>query len=135
MNYKFRFYDKEYKEWRELPDLYGDYQAHAFRTYGDGFEIRHFLNTEAQEKIKSGLLEINQWSGLQDKNGRDIYAGDIVEFDNEVGEIYKKEVIFSNCGFFGMNRGNPEKYPPYLLYPYATVCKVIGNIYENPELL
>lgn len=141
MNYKFRFYDKEYKNWRELPDLYGDYQAHAFRTYGDGFEIRHFLNTEAQDKIKSGLLEINQWTGLQDKNGRDIYVGDIVEFEGEPTytankvELWRKEVIFSNRGFFGMNRGDSDKYPPHLLYPYATVCEVIGNIYENPELL
>lgn len=67
---------------------------------------------------------IGQFTGLQDKNGKEIYEGDVVEesgrWMNE--QTIKWEVIFANSSFnvSGMSPDNLE---------------VIGNIYENPELL
>ena len=70
-----------------------------------------------------------QFTGLHDKNGREIYEGDILQTyqDNKVtkyGKPWKVEWI-SKKHKVGWNIGIPE----------ATSYEVIGNIYENSELL
>jgi uncharacterized phage protein (TIGR01671 family) len=72
---------------------------------------------------------VMQYTGLKDANGKEIYEGDIVEFFN--GNTYK--VAFED-GCFVLDgkrfwHGNNE------LYSYYNTIKIIGNIYENPELL
>ena len=77
-------------------------------------------------------VEISQFTGLQDKNGRDIYEGDIIEY----GE-YGQEVVEWAYGTDGDGYGvsgfafNNEVDRENASYGGA----VIGNIYENPELL
>jgi hypothetical protein len=64
-----------------------------------------------------------QYTGLKDKNGVEIYEGDILE-----SGAYRLRVEYDNrlAGWQPMflMRHDPENY-----------CEVIGNIYENPELL
>lgn len=77
-----------------------------------------------------------QWTGLKDKNGKEIYEGDIFM---ESG--WKAVVIFAN-GCFGYSFPQRESDFTTLWYvcgKYNTqdksTCEVIGNIYENPELI
>lgn len=74
---------------------------------------------------------IGQYTGLKDKNGIEIYEGDIVKTKNS---LYK--VIYDKCCFWGIDEMG--KYPIYQIKHYIMedeIFEVIGNIYENPELL
>lgn len=76
--------------------------------------------------------ELMEWTGLYDKNGEDIYEGDIL-FES-FGEKYYK-VVFENGSFRAEFEGDFEEYSFDLIDVVAQGYEVVGNIYENPELL
>ncbi len=72
-------------------------------------------------------LPLMQFTGLRDKNGKEIYEGDILHQDN-----YSDWVVeWRNTGFHIYNVCNPGTYFPLV----QSDREVIGNIYENQELL
>lgn len=68
--------------------------------------------------------EVMQFTGLKDKNGKEIYEGDIVSFLGETWEV----IYFETYAGFMLGNGND-------LMNITTQEELIGNIYENPELL
>lgn len=76
--------------------------------------------------------ELMEWTGLYDKNGEDIYEGDIL-FES-FGEKYYK-VVFENGSFRAEFEGDFEEHSFDLIDVVAQGCEVVGNIYENPELI
>ncbi len=82
---------------------------------------------------------IMQYTGLKDKNGKEIYEGDVVKYFSyhDYGQSGRMEGpygpaevkwIDKSAAFYPMS--NWTEYCEQL-----THCEVIGNIYENPELL
>lgn len=70
---------------------------------------------------------IGQFTGLHDKNGKEIYEGDIVKYENMTGKI-----MFFNGSFIMSNFEETEEWE---LGVINEEIEVIGNIYENSELL
>lgn len=75
-------------------------------------------------------LPLMQFTGLHDKSGKEIYEGDVVISD-EAG--WKAQVVYKYNAFilWGLNK----KSGGFSLEPNYEKCEVIGNIYENSELL
>jgi uncharacterized phage protein (TIGR01671 family) len=89
------------------------------------------LTTNSYEVIPE---TVGQYTGLKDKNGKEIYEGDIVlatlKFFNINNE--KCKVIFHN-GSIGVQYGFSTDY--FKTFPAWDEVEVIGNIHDNPELL
>ena len=73
-----------------------------------------------------------QYTGLKDKNGKEIYEGDIIDVSSVFVKPKKMIAKFSEmaCGFEPFAIGCPDCY-----FPVGKDVEVIGNIHENPELI
>ena len=95
----------------------------------DFFSIRNDGLISSSDSDKCILM---QYTGLQDKNAVDIYEGDVVQTVTWV----KSVIVYMEalCKFVGTD--NYEDNGCYLFEMYEPDnIEVIGNIYENPELL
>ena len=77
-------------------------------------------------------VELMQYTGIKDKDNKKIYEGDIL-FES-FGEKYYK-VVFENGGFRAEFKGDFDEHSFDLIDVVAQGCEIVGNIYENPELM
>ena len=124
----FRGKDKATDQW-----VYGDY------THNEGLNTHYIsrnVNNTSRKAWEVDPDTIGQYTGLKDKNGKQIFEGDIIKlkdfdfFDEEYKEI--KGVVEYSVDRFIIVAGKIEFD---LSVYYDTKCKIIGNITDTPELM
>lgn len=129
--YKFRVWDTENKEMLKVQELdfedtfYGGRLSIRTDQYNDYFDIEDMI--------------LMQYTGLKDKNGKEIYEGDII-FDSFYER--KAKVVFLEGAFwldyiedFKEYETIHKRYQLLANYDNKSVLEVIGNIYDNKKLL
>lgn len=126
---KFRAWDKENEEYMNGYDVLLKY---------DGSVISRYALAVFDTDMPVNVI-IEQYTGLKDKNGREIYEGDIIQeeidFNSKMTDGVFTYVVEwdSDTLCYGL-RGNSNSIHDELWEVNASV-EIIGNVHENPELL
>lgn len=128
MNPKYRAWLKEEKEMIEVDTM--NWFDGEFESIGDGVA---FLR-EAKK------IELMQSTGLFDKNGKEIFEGDIVTDGDVISDIKCHQTLgFYMIGKYGFSvtfgQGVDVEYFEEFADHVSKTFEVVGNIYKNPGLL
>lgn len=147
----YRVWDKRKNKFVKLGGS-GRYYQLMFMGKTHGWEV-----VNDNDNISKDNFVIQRWTGLKDKNNKDVYEGDFVKFQyyvgdfawefmdeeerkwnrKECGKIYVglvcRDLLSSNLTFkVCWNNGVTSYYP--LTYCGGTTAEIIGNNFQNPEL-
>ena len=127
---KFRVWNPTYQEmlYPSSPTKNGDYEEKIYLQL-DGQLIGDFKHTGLVNCSENYVIQ--QFTGMLDNKGKEIYEGDILEYNHGNG---------TNIGYVGFTSGifflnYSDENNDELGYLLVSNIKVIGNIFENKELL
>ena len=123
---KFRAWDKRFSEFVE--DFFVSEDGKIYKkSTNTGYGIA--ISRETSDKVI-----LMQSTGLVDKNGKEIFEGDILDYKGRKALVrwHGSYASFIYRFVDEPHKRNAEWKPLYLAY---MKCEIIGNIYENPELL
>ena len=125
---KFRAKRVDLNDWMYgyLREVWGETKRTFVIAPANKFEYDGYTDTE-EDYVQPDT--IGQFTGLYDKNGKEIYEGDIVLQKDYHGKKTPMDVKFE-CGAFivGYHNGSSTKRRPMLL---NSQCEVIGNVFDD----
>ena len=116
----------KFRVWSDFWEKYADFEAEL---YMDGSIDADFEDDNGIPHHETTDLVIEQYTGLKDKNGKEIYEGDIVDDGYHICKIRWSEHF---AAFEAVNEN--DNYVSNIWFE-SKYGKVIGSIHENPELL
>ena len=120
---KFRAWDKKENKM---------FQVFSITLNEDG-TLRYVFYWDRYPMLKDKDVELMQWTGLQDTNGQDIYEGDIIQFRiSTINGNLAPPHIFEVINKKGCFKAGHKHFSQFNCYD---IIEVIGNKFENPELL
>ena len=131
---KFRAWDKEGKKMWTVKSL--DFNLTSEFWHFTGYRVTSPKGDSIDIDLYwSDNFELMQFTGLKDKNGKEIYHNDIIEELNIFTKEKKRGIVkwFEHECRWGLDLGNDEVTTFYFKKPNS--YEVIGNIYENKELV
>lgn len=106
--------------------------------FKDGEVRKVIVSAPGTDNSKVGVvifakdLELMQYTGLKDKNGKEVYEGDILDFAG----LKPLVVVWEGVGFKTYLNPYTKSDPITLTQEgFLAFAEVIGNVYSNPELL
>lgn len=119
----------KFRAWLRLP-LYGVLPATGgYMITPDAFWQEHQEISYDGRWYGTETFDLEMFTGLHDKNGVEIYEGDIY-LQEWKGEQVTGAVVYGDMARYWL-----EPYPHYRIGEIKITGEVIGNIHENPELL
>lgn len=122
----------KFRVWRsDDKQMYQPTMRGRFLMFTDGFiPVAHGLTVQPDYEISEATLL--QYTGTKDKNGTEIYEGDIITHSNDG---MKGVVVWNPASYcYSIDSLDGKEYVADLC-DYDFEPEVIGNIYQNPELL
>lgn len=128
---KFRAWHKTWEEMGKVKRIRFDDDGNANNVLFKGKEFG--VNAKINE------FELMQSTGLKDKNGKEIFEGDIIAIEVDDTETPINARVFQNSKIgvlmFHVFEDNEDVPMVELLEDNSVAFEIIGNVYENPELL
>ena len=124
---KFRAWLKEDKKMENVKTM--DFTDKTIRC----LKKNEFINAYLLRRVSFDDVELMQYTGLNDKNDKEIYEGDILFFRDE---NTKYVVVWQDAAFI-IKSIEIRKYSKEMCWLDDTeiCCEIVGNIYENKNLL
>jgi len=124
---KFRAWDKKRKKMLPVLWLFTGEKNYTVQLV-DFEERQHIVWNNTKNEV-----ELMQYTGLKDKNGKEIYEGDILQQQKDKGQRFK--VFWNTDGEWMVEDILDDPNIWNRLWAWAKVTEIIGNIYQNPKLL
>lgn len=130
----------KFRAW--VTDSYDDNDKPIWKMIdGDSLAFEEFAPLCHLLQDKPGEAYYMQYTGLKDKNGKEIYEGDVVSAIPEYVNLFRfkktgaVKYVEDRGSFVVVGTWNKNQHHEILTCDVATAIEVVGNVYQTPELL